>query len=134
MIQVFPTVFPPQNTPATNSDGTVTNAFMAFFRDLYNRTGAGAGLVSQVSTLVTPSLTAITTDWVLITGGASSITLPALQGGQAIVVQNASTSPATVNPPPGATIDGVGSYSLPNTKMQIYWFFSATQIFSTQLG
>lgn len=134
MIQVFPTVFPPQNTPAVDSNGAVTNAFMAFFRDLYNRTGAGSGLVNQVSTLTTPANAAVMSDWVLVTGGASSITLPALTNGQGAIVQNNSVAPMTINAPPGATIDGGPSYSLPNTKMQIFWFFSSTQIFSTQLG
>ena len=132
MIQVFPTVFPPQNVPVIDQKGTVTNAFMAFFRDLYNMTGAGTGLPNQVTVSATGSLTA---DWNLVTSAAASpVTLPSLTGGQMVVVQNNTGLNLTVKAPTGATIDGVATYTLLNTKMQIYWFFSASQIFSTQLG
>jgi len=134
MIQVFPTVFPPQNTPVTKQDGTVTNAFMAFFRDLWNRTGQGSGLPNQVDTNASGSLTS---DWNItnpILVAPPPVTLPSLTGGQGIVIQNAGPGILTINAPSGATIDGGASYPLAQNKMQIFWFFSSTQVFSTQLG
>ncbi len=125
-LNVFTTNFPPQNTPAVDSKGTITNAFMAFFRDLYNRTGAGTGLVNQVNLNVVGNILA---DWNLATG---NVTLPELTGGQAVVVQSAG-GPVVVTAPINATIDGSGTFNLGAGKMQIFWFFSDTQIFSTQL-
>jgi hypothetical protein len=128
MIQAFTTNFPPQNTAVVAQDRTVTTPWMAFFRDLYNRTGAGTGLVNQVGK---PDASGnITTDWVSGTGLA---TLPALTSGQMIVYQDIGAG-TLISPPVGATIDGNPNYNIPAGKMQIFWFFSATQIFSTQLG
>jgi hypothetical protein len=131
MIQIFTTNFPPQNTPAVDQNDTITQPFMAFFRDLYNRTGGGNGLVNKTGTYAAGG--PLTTDWNLLTS-TSGVTLPALTGGQNVFVTNQSLGNVTVTPPAGATIDGNPTYTLPNAKSQIYWFFSATQIISTQLG
>jgi hypothetical protein len=133
-LQVFTTNFPPQNAPVVDANNNVTNTFMAFFRDLYNRTGAGNGLVVKVDR---GSPITIASDWNLIDPVVIGVptNLPALTGGQSVLVKNINGGTAlTVKPPAGATIDGAASYSIPATKMQIFWFFSATQIFSTQLG
>jgi hypothetical protein len=130
MTQVFPTNFPPSNTPIVDDKGGMSNVGMAFFRALYDRTGAGNGLVNQVFN--GPGGT-LTDDWNYLNGTPNS-TLPALTGGQMVMVQNSSGSIATITAPSGATIDGVATYSLANTKMQIFWFLSSTQIISTQLG
>jgi len=124
MISVFQTNFPPSNAPIVDDKGAMSTLGMAFFRAIFNRTGESTGLVSQVNLTASGD---ITDDWNLING---NVTLPALTGGQFIVVQGS----GNIFPPAGATIDGGGSYALPPGKMQIFWFFSATQIFSTQLG
>ena len=129
MIQVFPVTLPPANTPVTDSKGALNNDGMAFFRALWNRTGQGNGLQFQVSDIDSGD---ITTDWVQVSG--ASATLPSLTGGQFIVVQNTSGGNLAISPPSGATIDGGPIYSIAASKMQIFWFFSASQIFSTQLG
>ena len=131
MIQVFPTNFPPSNTPIIDEKGAMSIPGMAFFRALFNRTGQDNGLVSQVDTAVGSGN--IISDWNLVTGGASN-TLPALTGGQLIMIQNATGGGITISAPAGATIDGITTYPLPDTKMQIFWYFSASIINSTQLG
>ena len=133
MIQTFQATFPPQNSPIIDQQGTVLTPWMAFFRALFLRTGAGTGLPDQVNLTASASAN-ITADWNVITDFHVASTLPSLTGGQVVVVQNSGGGIATINAPAGAKIDGASSYSLPDTKMQIFWFFSATQIFSTQLG
>jgi len=128
-LATFPTNFPPQNTPIVDQKGTLTTPWMAVLRSVWGRSGGGTGILNQVNIAATDLLVQ---DWNLVT--ASPVTLPALTGGQLIVVQNASGGALTIDAPAGATIDGGANYSLANTKMQIFWFFSATQIFSTQLG
>ena len=127
MISVFQTNFPPQITPIVDQKQQVTTPWMAFLRALYLRTGESTGLANQVNLTATGSLT---DDWNLTTG---NVILPALTGGQSVLVQD-SGGTTTIAPPAGATIDGAVNYNLPAGKMQIFWFFSATQIFSTQLG
>lgn len=129
MIQVFQAQFPSQITPIIDQQGTITTPWMAFLRAMFGRTGQGTGLQNQVNLTATGDITA---DWNIV--AASPANLPALTGGQLIVIQNKSGGNVTVNPPVGATIDGGATYLLADTKMQIFWFFSATQIFSTQLG
>ena len=128
MISVFQTNFPPQITPIVDQKQQITTPWMAFLRALYLRTGESTGLPNQVNLTATGSLT---DDWNLI---SADVTLPALTGGQNVLIQNTVGGAVNVFPPSGATIDGVASYSLPGNKMQIFWFFSATRIFSTQLG
>jgi len=133
MTAVYPVQFPPSNTPIVDEKGGMNIAGMAFFRALYNRTGQGNGLVNQVNPAVVGGST-LTDDWNLITSGTGTCTLPQLTGGQSVVVQNNSGGAITIGAPAGATIDGGASYSLTDTKMQIFWFFSSTIIVSTQLG
>ena len=132
MTQVFPTNFPPQATPVVDQDGKMTTPGMAFFRALYDRTGAGTGLVNQVFIGAGGSLA---NDWNYLNATPDS-TLPALTGGQMVMVQNNSGVTATITPPAGAVIDGaVGvPYLLVNAKMQIFWYISSSIIVSTQLG
>jgi hypothetical protein len=106
---------------------------MDFFRAIYNRTGQGSGLVNQVNIAV-PGGSTFDSDWNLLTGSsAADCVLPALTGGQVVVVQNDISSPINIIPPSGATIDGISSFTLNLGKMQIFWYFSSTIIKSTQL-
>lgn len=135
MIQVFQAQFPPQNTPLVDDNDTITTSWMAFFRALFGRTGLGTGLPNQVNDNVTTT-GQLTADWNYVPSGPAlaSVDLPPLTGGQMIMVHNASGFALTINAPAGATIDGIGSYSIPTGKMQVFWFLSSTQIISTQLG
>ena len=133
MISVYPVQFPPSNTPITDASGNMSNSGMAFFRALYNRTGQGNGLANQVNAGALAGTT-FDSDWNLVTGGTGDCILPALTGGQLIVVQNDTLLGVNVDAPSGATIDSAGSYTLASGKMQIFWYFSSTVIKSTQLG
>ena len=142
MSQVFPTTFPPSNTPIVDEKGAMSNTGMAFFRALFNRTGQGSGLPNQVSQDIiaagvdSSTATVLTSDWNFISSGALSagVLLPTLTGGQMVMVMNGTAFDVTIYPPDGAAIDIAGTYLLPGSKMQIFWFISATQIISTQLG
>lgn len=145
MIQLFQTNFPPQTTPLVDSKGCMTIPGMAFWRALWQRTGAGPGLVNQVALgLVASGSTqanalALTADWNLIgtTPNSSGVILPALTGGQSVLVVNGGVNPLNVYPPLTAQIDALGvnsTYALAASKMQVFNFFSSASILSTQLG
>ena len=125
----YQTNFPPQNTVIIDEKGQITTPWMAFLRALFLRTGAGDGIIPAVSLTATGSLT---NDWNYVT--TSPTTLTALTGGQMQMIQNASGGNLTINAPAGAKIDGASTYTLANTKMQLFWFLSSSQIISTQLG
>ena len=139
MIQNFPFNFPPQNTPYVDQQGTATIPGMAFFRALWNRTGQGTGLDSNTAIVTAAGSSAtdatpLTSDWNHITAGTGGVLLASLTGGQMQMVQNSSGSGITVYAPSGASVDGGASYSLANTKMQLFWFFDQATVISTQLG
>ena len=134
MIPVFPCTFPPQNTPIVDDQGNMTTPGMAFMRALFNRTGQGSGIVEQVNASVFSNVT-LTSDWNYINSGTTTtVTLPAMQGGQYAIVYSAPGTNVIVVAPSGAIIDSGSTYALAGGKMQIFWFFSSTQIVSTQLG
>jgi hypothetical protein len=135
MTQVFPTTFPPSNTPIVDEKGAMSNTGMSFFRALFNRTGQGSGLPNQVNINVSGAAgQVLTADWNLITANIGNCILPTLTGGQMVVVQCSNGTGVDIIPPAGATIDGGGPYTLADLKIQIFWFFSSTDIRSTQLG
>ena len=129
MIQVFPVSFPPSNTPVVDANGAMTIVGMSFWRALWNRTGQLNGLSQQVA-LNVPSGT-LGSDWNEV---QNDVTLPALTGGQSILVYNTNIGNINISAPAGATIDGVATYVLATTKMQIFLYFTAAQIQSLQLG
>lgn len=145
MIALFPTNFPPSTTPVIDPSGIMTNPGNNFWRALWNRTGGGTGIANQIAPDLTAAGTtqatalALTSDWNDITTTASgmSVLLPALTGGQSVMVANQGLNPLKIYPSSGAQIDALGSnnpYSLATLKMQIFWFVSSTVILSTQLG
>ena len=132
MIEVFPVSLPSSSTALVDASGKLTTSGMALLRAYYNRTGQGTGLVNQVDVINASG--SFTADWNKVTADGP-YTLPNLTGGQNIMVQNADGNAIAIHPPSGSTIDGgTTPYSLAPTKMQIFWFFSQTDIFSTQLG
>jgi hypothetical protein len=123
----------------------MTTPGMAFFRALWNRTGAGTGIDNSVglglAALGTTQSTALalTDDWnqIITAAAGSGVVLPALAGGQSIFIANEGLNPVAVYPPIGSAIDALsvnGAYSLTNGKLQLYSFFSSYQIYSLQLG
>lgn len=139
MIQLIPAAFPPQNTAITDQKGTLTTPWMGFLRALFLRTGESNGIPIAVANSVNVNLApTLSADWNYLVAGTvlplQFVVLPALTGGQLVMVQNASGLTVDINAPAGATIDGNPSYSLITAKMQIFWFISPTIIVSTQLG
>ena len=122
--------------------GAMTTPGMAFWRALWNRTGAGTGLINQVSLGLKGSgasqvtAQALTADWNEITTSGGVI-LPSLTGGQAVLIANEGAGGSNIYPPIGSQIDALGvnnPYVLANAKLQLFSFFSSTQIYSLQLG
>src|SRR5690242_4429441 len=132
MIQDNSATFPPSNTPVVDQRNNLTTSWMGFFRALFNRTGMGTGIPFQLQQIdsSSPSFN-VTADWVFVSGAlpaAGPIVLPDLSPGQFIVVQT--VSGLTIACQAGVTIDGTSTYSLGSNKMQIFWCFTTTQIFS----
>src|SRR5690348_1736663 len=96
MIQLFPTAFPPPNTPVIDSNGSMTNAGMSFWRALFNRTGQNNGsLYTPADNLVAKGTTQadalqLIADWNNIVSIPinSGVILPALTQGQMIWIFN----------------------------------------------
>ena len=123
----------------------MTTQGMAFWRALWNRTGQGSGLQNHVAlALVAAGTTqanalALTADWnqITTTASGSGVVMPALVGGQGVLIANEGLNALNVYPPSASQIDALGvnaAYSLASLKLQVYSFFSATQIYSLQLG
>lgn len=137
MIQLYPTNFPPSNTPITDEKGAMTNASMAFFRALYDRTGYGNGLTVQANPSVTAAgttatgATLLSADWNYVVGanGLNGVGLPALIGGQMVIVYNSDIAGNLNVYDPAQNI----AIALNPTSMGFFWFFSSTLIVSKQL-
>lgn len=145
MITLAQTNFPPQSTPVIDEHGNMTIPGTNFWKALWLRTGGGTGIPNQLGTALTGAGTtqadalALMADWNEVTTAAtnSGVLLPTLTGGQPCVVFNRGAHTLKVYPPSLAQIDALGAnaaYSLASLKTQIFWFLSAAQIYSTQLG
>ncbi len=145
-ITLFPQNFPPATTPLVDPKTGIPTQFGRFLLlALFNRTGAEQGIPYTVSDALTATgttqATALTLadDWNWVTTAAvnSGVIIPQLQPGQSILVQNDGANTLSVYPPGGGTID-VGlpraAYALPAGKMQVFRFFTTSQIKSMQLG
>lgn len=144
MIQLFPTNFPPSNTPIIDEKGAMSNPGMSFFRALFNRTGQDSGSAytsaNTLSSAGTTQATALvlTADWNNITTVASGtgVILPALTAGQMVwVFNNDPANNLNVYPPSGASITyqsvnaGVNSpISLAFASLVAAFYFSNTSI------
>jgi hypothetical protein len=143
-IQLFPTNFPPPNTPVVDTQGAMSIPGMAFFRALWNRTGqltgspyATADTLSSTGTTQADAL-ALTSDWNNITtvAAGSGVILPSLTQGQIVwVFNNDPAQNLNVYPPLGASITyqsvttGVNSpVSLAFASLLAAFYFSNTSI------
>ena len=147
MIQLFPTNFPPSNTPIVDDKGAMSNPGMSFFRALFNRTGqdngalyTSADLLSSTGTTQADAL-ALTSDWNNVTtvggfGSNNGVLLPALTAGQMVwVFNNDPANNLNVYPPNGASITyqsvnaGVNNpVSLAFASLIAAFYFSNTSI------
>ena len=144
MIQLFPTNFPPSNTPIIDQQGAMSIPGMAFFRALWNRTGQLNGsLYSTANTLSSTGTTqadalALINDWNNVTTVApgTGVILPALTTGQMVwVFNNDPAQNVNVYPPIGASITylavnaGVNNpVSLAFASILAAFYFSNTSI------
>lgn len=143
MIQVFPTLFPQPNTQIIDAKGTMTTPGMGFFRALFNRTGQGNGIeFSALNGIVgagasQATATALTNDWnaVSSTSVGGGVILPALTGGQQIMVFNNTGGNLNLFPPVGGTLTLLGvsaglnnAITMAAADFMICYFFSATDI------
>ena len=113
-LALYPTNFPPSNTPVTDNKGVMTNQGMSFFRALWNRTGQLNGTPYAVAdNLVATGTTqsdalALVADWNNVTSapsGTTGVLLPALTAGQMVwVFNNDPGQNLRVFPPSGASI------------------------------
>jgi hypothetical protein len=144
MIQLFPTNFPPSNTPIIDQQGAMSIPGMAFFRALWNRTGQNSGspfatadALSSIGTTQTTALV-LAADWNNVTTVASGtgVLLPALTQGQMVwVFNNDPANNLNVYPPIGASITyqsvnaGVNNpVSLAYASLLAAFYFSNTSI------
>jgi hypothetical protein len=113
MIQLFPTAFPPSNTAVIDKAGAMTNAGMAFWRALFNRTGQDSGALYTPADNLTAAGTTqadalvITADWnnIVTVPVNSGVLLPALTAGQLVwLFNNDPAQNLKVYPPVGASI------------------------------
>lgn len=106
---------------------------------LWNRTGAGDGVVPSIATgLISTGATQLTAlgltdDWneVDTVAPGTGVQIPQLSPGQPIAVFNGGANALNVYPPGGNSIDGAAinvAYSLGTTKLQIFWQWSLTQL------
>lgn len=114
-----------------------------FLLALFNRTGAGTGIVPKVSDpLVAAGATIIdalglTGDWNLVAtvAAGSGVQILPLKPGNDIQVYNAGLNNLSVYPPPnGSAIDALGvaaPYVLVPGKLRIFQCWSLTQFYST---
>ncbi len=117
-IPTYPFQLPPQNTQMMGGSG-IAQVFYNFLRILFLRTGGPSGIVQSVSTGFAATGQALTDDYTAVSSG-SSVVLANLQPGQQQTVLNITGSGLTVHPFGSGTIDGGATYSLPNTKTQVF--------------
>jgi hypothetical protein len=142
MIQLFPTNFPPSNTPIIDDKGAMSIPGMAFFRALFNRTGQNNGsLYSSSNTLSATGTTqadalVLTSDWNNVTTvvAGTGVLLPALTAGQTVWIFNNDPAQAlNVYPPLGASITYAGvstgvnvPISISSGSLVVIFYFSNT--------
>jgi hypothetical protein len=146
---VIPT-FPYPQLPSTafvDRNGILTPAVGYYLmRQLWGRTGQGAGVPLQVAnglaargtTQATALALTLDINEVLTVPALSGVVLIALQPGQAQEVYNGDAANALlVYPALGSKIDALGlnaAYSLAHGKTQIFTAYSTTQLRSFQIG
>jgi hypothetical protein len=144
-ISKFQALFQPRAQLVDQNGIPTTSYGTGFINALYQRTGAGTGIVPNVSDpLVATGATlatalGLTTDWNNITGGGAGtgVAIAAalnLQPGNDIWVVNASGTNKNIFPPSAAfQIDALGAgapFVLANGKLRCFQCWSATQFYS----
>lgn len=150
----FPNSFPPPQTPLTDSQGRATKDGRYLWLALWNRTGAGNGIIPVISG-IPPSVNTgllvamgttqanglqLTDDWNYFGGvpnGAACILPPQVPGNVPTQVFNGGVNPLLIFPPivPGGgfQIDALGvnaGFTLNAGKLRIFECWSMTQLVS----
>jgi len=100
--------------------------------------GMTSGTVAAAGTDNTNAV-AITTPGVLVTGGDATkgAILPALAAGSLVFVKNGANAVLKIYPPSGAAINALtattGAISLAANVSAIFWYYSATQVYTLPL-
>ncbi len=100
--------------------------------------GMTSGTVAAAGTDNT-NATAITTPGALVTAGdgTKGVILPALAAGQFVFVKNGANAVLKIYPPSGAAINALtattGAISLAANVTAIFWYYSATQVYTIPL-
>ena len=144
MIQLFPTNFPPSNTPIVDDKGAMSIPGMAFFRALFNRTGQNNGSIyTPANTLSSTGTTqadalVLTADWNNVTtvSSGTGVILPTLTAGQMVwVFNNDLANNLNVYPPSGASITYQSVTTAANSPISLafaslaaFFYFSNTSI------
>ncbi len=97
----------------------IAQVFYNFLRILFLRTGGPSGITQSVSTGFVATGQTLTDDYTAVSSG-SSVVLANLQPGQQQTVLNVTGGGVTIHPFGSGQIDGGATYSLPNTKTQIF--------------
>jgi hypothetical protein len=141
-----PVTFPQRTQPFVDDSAVITPPWYLLLQAFFDRTGGGTGEVTLTTQLGVvdagggqAGATRLTRQYNTVIGAGGGVALPAYTAGKLCVVVNVGGGNVTVYPPagPGAQIDALGpnvGKVLASAKMQIFWFESATQIRSTQLG
>ena len=140
MIPLYPFQQQPQTQPLVAGRGEAKQTFYNFLRALFLRTGGNSGIPDTVGNGLTASGQVLADDYNEMLGGpGGTVVLANLQGGQRQVVYNGSGGAVTVQSFGSGLIDGAASYSLANTKTQIFTCYGllangSPYYRSTQLG
>lgn len=124
----------------------ISPAWYALLRALFERTGGGNGIpiynAASIADAGASQATATPLVPILnfVTASGKGVVMPAAMGpGEFLIVVNTTAGqPVSVYPPPGGQIDALGAnnpYVTANGRcLQIFWFKTALQCYSTKLG
>ena len=140
MIPLYPFQQQPAQQSLVGRAGEARQTFYNFLRALFLRTGGNSGIPDTVGNGLTASGQTLSDDYnEMLHGPGGTVVLANLQGGQRQVVYNGSGGAVTVHPFGSGLIDGSATYSLANTKTQIFTCYGllangSPYYRSTQLG
>jgi hypothetical protein len=144
-LATFPHPFPGDNDLIHDVEGRLTAFGHRWHRTLFDRTGAGSGIIPSVITnLIAQGNSQVTAfllqhDWNHIgtTAPNTGVQIPKLQIGQEIYIANDGANSLKIYPFGGWTIDALGinaAYALATTKIQKFRVTGLTALRSLQLG
>ena len=121
MIPLYPFQQQPQTQPLVGRTGEARQTFYNFLRALFLRTGGNSGIPDTVGNGLTAASQVLADDYnEVLHGPGGTVILADLQGGQRQAVYNGTGGGLTVQSFGAGQIDGAASYSLANTKTQIF--------------